>query len=567
MKLRHAGLILLGYILGETAFVFSIRKFYPDLFQFSRWLAWGTDGHNGTPGKPQFTVGKETTYVTEPLDKDGFIDYATALNRQLARGITPNSNANVLLWKAIGPHPQGRDVLPEYFWVLGIEVPPVQGDYFVELKHYTPDQFPPGPGGPGGPGGLAGPGGPADSIIEQHEQAKRRPWTPRQFPQLAGWLKANQKPLALAVEASRCPGYFNPIVPPRDGNGSAGLINAPLHAVALSRDIANALTVRAMLHLGEGRFDDAWEDLLACHRLARLIGRGATLIEALVGFAIDSNAGIADVALLDGARLTSKQAKACLRDLQALPLLPVVADKIDLGERFVCLDIVMMLNWHGLDYLDRYSTNPPKGKSETWRKIVLANVDWDPALRNANRWFDRIAATLRVKNRSAREQQINALDQDIRAMAEKVRKKTSLKESLLDVEGSASTWGEKVGDILSSTFLPAFRKMQQAADRGEQAQVNLHLAFALAAYRHDHGVYPKQLSDLAPKYLGEIPDDLYSGMPLIYRPTETGYLLYSVGPNGEDDAGRGYADDPPGDDLPIRIPVPERKRDSLPGPR
>jgi hypothetical protein len=34
-------------------------------------------GHNG-----KFTIGRPTTNLTEPIDADGYIDYAAALNRQ-----------------------------------------------------------------------------------------------------------------------------------------------------------------------------------------------------------------------------------------------------------------------------------------------------------------------------------------------------------------------------------------------------------------------------------------------------------------------------------------------------
>jgi hypothetical protein len=107
---------------------------------------------------------------------------------------------------------------------------------------------------------------------------------------------------------------------------------------------------------------------------------------------------------------------------------------------------------------------------------------------------------------------------------------------------------------------PAFDKVQSAAERSEQEERNLHLAFVLAAYRQDQGRYPEKLDKLAPKYLAKIPDDLFSGKPLIYRPEGKGYLLYSVGPNGTDDEGRGPDDAPRGDDLSVRMPVPEPRR-------
>src|SRR5437899_11635792 len=81
----------------------------------------------------KFTISKETTYVTGPLDKDGYIDYAAALNERLSKGVTPENNANVLIWKAIGPHPEGATMPAEFFKLMGMEPPPGKGGYFTDL--------------------------------------------------------------------------------------------------------------------------------------------------------------------------------------------------------------------------------------------------------------------------------------------------------------------------------------------------------------------------------------------------------------------------------------------------
>ena len=125
--------------------------------------------------------------------------------------------------------------------------------------------------------------------------------------------------------------------------------------------------------------------------------------------------------------------------------------------------------------------------------------------------------------------------------------------------GKIST-GKLVSDILASMLVPSVRKAQDSADRAQQTHNNLILAFALARYQREHGHYPKELAALAPKYLERIPQDLFSGQPLIYRPKENGYLLYSVGVNGKDEDGRGYEDVPPGDDLSVRMPLSELPR-------
>jgi len=58
-----------------------------------------------TPQKPRVlvTISTETTYITEPLRKDGYPDYVAALDQRCRQGVTAENNAAVLFWKAVGP--------------------------------------------------------------------------------------------------------------------------------------------------------------------------------------------------------------------------------------------------------------------------------------------------------------------------------------------------------------------------------------------------------------------------------------------------------------------------------
>src|SRR5436853_508072 len=92
----------------------------------------------GGPGKwGTFTVGKNTTVVSGPVEKDGHIDYAAALNECLSKGVTPEDNANVGIWKALGPSPADAKVPAAFFDKLGMQPPPAQGDYYTDLVQYT----------------------------------------------------------------------------------------------------------------------------------------------------------------------------------------------------------------------------------------------------------------------------------------------------------------------------------------------------------------------------------------------------------------------------------------------
>jgi hypothetical protein len=492
--------------------------------------------------KPNFTVARQTTYIPGPRDQDGYIDYVTALNKRLSKGVTSGTNANVLLFQTFGPHPQGANLSPEFFRWLGVNAPPDRGDYYIELDPFIKDHL------------KIDQPDKAEEIYAQRQRAGQRPWTAKQYPAIAAWLKANDKALAVAIKASRRPHYYLPMLPNKPKNRVSGLIDCMIHSVQNCRDLASALVARAMLQVGQGNPDAAWQDLLACHRLARLVGRGATLIEGIVGIAMDAVASNADLAFLETAKLDRQHIYACLRDLQKLPPLPDIAAKVTLTERFVFLDIIMMVNRGGIQTFEILAQRQGSKQPDPAANRFL-DTNWDPALREINQWFDRLVAAMRIKYFSERNKKLALMEAELRE-----RQKT-----LRGSEGLARIVQEKkrargIAIILLGIPTPAVRKTVEAAERAEQRQANLHVAFALGAYHREHGRYPKKLDALAPRYLASIPPDFFNGKALIYRRSDNGYLLYSVGVNGKDDQGRG--DDEPGcDDLSVRMPLPPLTRE------
>lgn len=84
----------------------------------------------------------------------------------------------------------------------------------------------------------------------------------------------------------------------------------------------------------------------------------------------------------------------------------------------------------------------------------------------------------------------------------------------------------------------------------------LNTDLAIRMHQRQHGHLPDSLQDLIRGILLELPLDPYSGKPLIYRTTESGFLLYSVGPDGVDDGGLHWE----------LIPVGVGRDMALPGP-
>lgn len=491
------------------------------------------------PVKPLLPVGKDTTVVSGPIDKHGHIDYEAALNERLSKGVKPETNANVLLWKALGPKPEGGNGMPEpFFKLLGIDEPPDGGEYFVDFTRFSKEVLQVEPED-------------LMHVWNNPGYAGRRVWVEKDYPDVAAWLKANEKPLAVVHEAVKRPHYFNPMCSRRDNGKPSSLISCLLPNVQKCREIGTALCARAMLKLGSGKADEAWADIVACHRLARHVGSGACLIESLVGYALHAVACNATVAYIERADLTSKQWLAKLKEFQELPPFPLLADKIDLGERFMGLDSVQLVR-SGRDF------DKPGGTASPEDLNALAAIDWAVPLRTLNSTYDRMAAALRLKDRAARNKAFDQLEADLELLLKKKGERDLMK--LVRQKGAGKAVGTQIGAVLVGLLAPAVRNVQDASDRTEQIDRNVRVALALAAHRADHRGYPEKLEALAPKYLNAVPGDVFSGKPIIYARTEGGYKFYSVGANGKDEEGRWFDDDPKGDDPGVRLPLPPLKK-------
>jgi hypothetical protein len=501
------------------------------------------------PPEPKLPLGRETTFVTGPFDKYGYIDYETALNAQFGKGITPENNAQALLVLVLGPTPEGAEMPPAYFKWLDVPAPPKDGDYFIRLTTFGRDA-------------LRLNDEQVEALVEFQGRAAQRAWAPKDCPPLAEWLKFNEKPLALVHEAVKRPEYFNPLCSRRRAGDPSTLIGVLLPTVQKCRELGSALSVRAMLRLGEKKYDEAWQDILACHRLGRLLARSATLIEALVGIAICRTASGATLAYLERADLSSELALKRLKDLHALAPLKSLTDPVHWGERMMVLDTLQMVRRGGPTGLN-LAFEADRAPTDEERK-ALDKLDWTAAMQATNKWYDRIAAAARLKDRRAREREFDRIDEDLKGVKERVGLPNEFALvaflKLVSTKGADKVVGKDTGEIVAYLQLPFIRTAQRAHDHLAQVDRNLAVAFALAAYRADNDRYPEKLADLAPKYLAAVPDDLFNGKPLIFKPSAKGYLFYSVGPNGKDDAGRSSGDDLPGDDVGVTMPLPELKK-------
>jgi len=91
-------------------------------------------------------------------------------------------------------------------------------------------------------------------------------------------------------------------------------------------------------------------------------------------------------------------------------------------------------------------------------------------------------------------------------------------------------------------FIPRIEKTTTDLSKG-QARTQAELRCAIAAlaaerYRRAQGHWPASLEALVPDYLGKVPVDPFDAQPLRLRRLETGVVIYSVGPDGQDNGGK-----------------------------
>jgi hypothetical protein len=301
---------------------------------------------------------------------------------------------------------------------MGMEEPPETGDYFVDLRPFLRDRL-----------GIRDP-----ELVKQVESqmraALRRPWTAKDFPQLADWMVANAKPLDLIVKAANRPHYYCPRLPGPD-NTIPGLSGVLFSGMTLQRSLATALSVRATFRLATGKPDEAMGDVLAARRLARHFARGGFTIDTIVGLACDGIATLAATAVLDRPDVTAEQLVRYLADLRALPPMPNVADALDSGERLLFLDTL---------------TGPLKaGPAGT-----AGDVDLDAALRRSNLIYDRTAEALRKPDRAKREAALDRLEAELK---ERPKGNSALKAG----EPPAQASGRGLAEVMTGMSIEAAR--------------------------------------------------------------------------------------------------------------
>lgn len=459
----------------------------------------------------QIAIGPETTYLTGPLTDDGYVDYIAAINERQSEGVTPENNAVVLLVQAYGAEIIHEDTRERYFELLNVTQPPTGREYFIDQVAFAqlhPD--------------VEDSREAVQEFEDQHKTARQRPWTRSEFPDVAALLDRNAEHLALIVEASRRERFYSPLLSDEEPPWMFGVL---LPVEQEQRAAARQLTARSMLQLEEGDVCGAWDDIMACHRLARLTGQAPFLISSLVSFSVDSIPYDAAQALMASRSTTADQARSFVEEMQRLSPLPSTVESAQTVERLAVLDAVI-LTARGEVFLEE---DRPLSKLGVG---LSGAIDWNRVLRLVNSEIDKRVEALRDPHLANRSANVETLDEAVRTRAQPLPT-LGLRAFAGDREGAS----RDAGWTIINCFLPALEQMAVSETRGIARERLLLAGFALTAYQREQGAYPESLAAVVPDLLSEVPIDPWSGNELIYRRTDDGFVVYSVDQNLKDDGG------------------------------
>jgi hypothetical protein len=496
-------------------------------------------------------IGKDTTVLSEPLRGDGTIDYVRAINARQSDGVTPQNNAAIPLIQAVGPDIYPEPARPAAFEQLGVEVPPAKGNYIVDwsacvwdhefkaghldvMPTAKFDEFP----------------SPDPEMLKLDSTASTRLWTDKDYPLLAQCILANERPLALIVEASRRPGMFLPIeTSVQDGR----MFDLVMPVYAGVRGAGRLLLARATNKAGNGDIDGAMDDVLACHRLATQISQCYTMIEKLVGYFMDREASQAGMTILRSGKVNQAQARRMLTELQAVAPLESPMITQTQGERYVALDMAAVLATQGFErtiehIANRTNMSVYSGQPAVQEKLTLAkaetSVNWNDVLIRVNAMYDRYIPACQQQTYAQRQKAIKAVDAEV----EKIQRRMGINQGLVPYEFahkktiykdymSAIRKKDVANGIIAVVGASLGRPMELWCAMSTRRQL-VEVGWALEIFKAGNGKYPSELAELTPAILKQVPIDVFADKPLIYKQIGSGYLLYSIGCDMKDDGGK-----------------------------
>jgi hypothetical protein len=337
---------------------------------------------------PRLKISKETTYITEPLTPDGMrVDYFTAFEQEFyPPEMKTDDNGYRLIVRALGDVAdyqlhgrQGNRVAydaeaasAQVYEKLGLD-PAIQ----PTLKHSAPihtvlayfeNQASEG------------------QTVGEIEGRIDEPWKLDDLPMLESWLEENGPALDLLGEAVRKPAFFMPLIRKSpEAPISESLVVGQIQRV---RAFARSLTARANYRIGTGDIDGAIDDAVTLKRLGRHVQQQGTMVELLVGIAVESIADAIGIAGNRESQPTKKQLRRFVDELAAVPP-PVEMERKWLADRYYTLDSLQAMA-RDRELLAEHLSIWDDDEDYSPGITISLPLDWNVIMRRMNAAYDNM---------------------------------------------------------------------------------------------------------------------------------------------------------------------------------
>jgi len=301
-------------------------------------------------------------------------------------------------------------------------------------------------------------------------------------------IAANSEYYRLLEDASRLP-YCSFAV---DWGGDPASMIFPHWAKV--REAARMLQMRALVRSAEGRVDEAVRDCGTMLRMAEHAKLEPTLIAQLVAYAIQ---GMATQTLEDVLSKGAPTLEACRQLSSQMALIEQTEPSVRAMKGEAALSLRTFKEGRGAPFLRAYRT------------VVrpLADLDEQSYLAAMKRNIDAFGLPW-PESREA------------------------VQSSAEEVDGLP-----RYRSVLTKMVLPVFGRALESRE-SKTAQIGAaRIALALIIYKLQRGAYPDSLPVLEKAGL-RLPDDPFTHQPYQYRRDGAGFLVYSLGPDMQDDGGR-----------------------------
>lgn len=331
---------------------------------------------------------------------------------------------------------------------------------------------------------------------------------------VSNWLEDNQPALNALREGSRRPGFWNEYRSDQTELNKS-LVEKAMEILPEYRHLAFAMNWQIRDEVDDGDVEAAFSDCVVLTKFGGHLQGHGLLIEQLVGIAIEGLANSVTFKLLDRIDVPADVLKSTYEQLYSQfntqkPVISMEAEKVF---------------WY--DQIQRTFTDDGNGHGRMLAKGIpyVITDDW-----KKNLW--RFVSF----NYPDRQQVVADIDKYFQSFVD-ILSQTPWELHDKNIYEQISN-DINITPLMLTLQTPAHQRVNQLTWRLKTGREALLTVLAVMRYQKDKGRYPSGLNELLREgYLKKLPMDPYSEGPLVYKKSETGFIIYSIGMDLKDDGG------------------------------